>query len=154
MSNARIISKHASISVDSSGNVGIGTTSPLVKSHIAGDTLSTGVRFFKQNTPIAKTAAATLTPAELLNGVITYNGTTATFTLPTGADMDAAILGGNLPIDTAFEFSIVAFSTSNTVTLVASTGMTILAGVNTTALATSTFRVRKTAANTFTVYKV
>ena len=43
-----------------------------------------------QGAPIAKAAAATLTAAELANGIINYNGTASNLTVPLGTDLDAA----------------------------------------------------------------
>ncbi|CAB5229567.1 hypothetical protein UFOVP1563_1, partial [uncultured Caudovirales phage] len=50
-----------------------------------------GQPFFNQAAPTAKTGAATLTGAELLTGIITYNGIAASLTMPLGSALDTAI---------------------------------------------------------------
>ena len=117
-------------------------------------TLTTSdVSYFFQPAPAVKAAAATLTVAELLTGIIRYTGgVAANLTMPTGANIDAGILPG-LPVDTAFEFTIIKTGAA-TVTLVVNTGVTAFGSM---AVATNTsgrFAVRKTAADTFAVYRL
>jgi hypothetical protein len=108
--------------------------------------------YMQQGAQTSKAAAATLTIAELLTGIIQYTGAAASLTLPTGTLIDAGVLAG-LPVDRAFEFIVINTGTG-AATLVAGTGLTLV-GSMAVAIATSArFRVRKTAANTFTVYRV
>jgi len=116
-----------------------------------------------QGAPTAKTTSATLTAAELLTGIITAaQGASgaATYTLPTGTLMDAA-LPANFPVNGSFEFSLVNISTTGgeTATLAAGTGFTIVGNAGTTIATAQTrssvrIRCRKTAANTFVAYVV
>ena len=46
---------------------------------------------FIQGAPTALTAAATVTAAQLANGLFTFNGTAGNLTLPTVADLEAEI---------------------------------------------------------------
>jgi hypothetical protein len=104
-----------------------------------------------QSAPIAKTAAATLTPAELANGIITYNGVAANLTMPLGVDIDAAF--PSMKVNSAFDFFIINLS-ANTATLVANTGSTL---VGAAALATATsanWRVRKSGDGTFVFNRI
>lgn len=111
-----------------------------------------GTVYLRQPAQTTKAAAATLTIAELLTGIIQYTGAAANLTMPTGTLIDAGILAG-LAADRAFEFIVINTSTG-TATLVTATGLTLV-GSMAVAIATSArFRVRKTAANTFTVYRV
>ena len=54
-----------------------------------GDGNLTEIILGTQPAPTAKTAAATLTAAELATGIITYTGAAVALTVPTGADLDA-----------------------------------------------------------------
>ena len=112
--------------------------------------------FAIQPTPSAINASATLTIAQLLTGIITTNSATAVaFTLPTGTLTDAGILGGLLLVDQSFDWSIV--NTGSAVGVITVSGGTnnTLVGSGVLAITTSaTFRTRKTAANTFTTYRV
>ena len=112
--------------------------------------------YASQPTPSAINASATLTIAELLTRIITTNSATAVaFTLPIGTLTDAGILGGFLLIDQSFDWNIVnTGSALGAVTVSGGTGNTLV-GSGVLAITTSaTFRTRKTAANTFTTYRV
>jgi len=112
--------------------------------------------FAIQPTPSAINASTTLTIAQLLTGIITTNSATAVaFTLPTGTLTDAGVLGGFLLVDQSFDWSIVnTGSAVGVVTVSGGTGNTLV-GSGMLAITTSaTFRTRKTAANTFTTYRI
>ena len=75
-------------------------------------------------------AAATITVADLLNGIILGNhtaGATQAYTLPLGADLDAALTSFMIN-GAAFSFTIVNLSAAlvDTITLTANTGITII----------------------------
>ena len=107
--------------------------------------------------PQTATSTATLTTAQVINGWLVANpGTSAaTSTLPTGADIDAAV--PNATIGSTFDLSIINTGTSSgAVTLAVSTGVTdggnavVAIAVTSSAL----FRFRKTADNVFVVYRI
>ena len=138
--------------ITSAGFVGIGSTAPVVSLHVVGDTMTTGVVYKNQPAQASKAAAATLTIAELETGIIQYTGAAATLTLPTGTLIEGG-LPATFPVDMSFDFSVINTG-SGTVTLGTATGLTLV-GAMTTAISTSTmFRVRKTATNTYTVYRI
>ena len=112
--------------------------------------------FSAQPTPSAINASATLTIAQLLTKIITTNSATAVaFTLPTGTLTDAGILGGQLLIDQSFDWSIVnTGSAVGVVTVSGGTGNTLVGSGVLAITASATFRTRKTAANTFTTYRI
>lgn len=111
-----------------------------------------GTIYTRQPAQTTKAAAATLTIAELLTRIIQYTGAAANLTMPTGTLIDAGVLAG-LAVDRAFEFTVVNTGTG-TATIVTATGLTLV-GSMAVALGTSaTFRVRKSAANTFTVIRL
>lgn len=111
---------------------------------------------YRQATPTAKSATATLTIAELLNTIITTSGTTAiSLTLPTGTLADAGITLPSLPIDSYFDWHIINTGTSaGAVTLLAGTTHTIVGNAVVAISASAHFRTRKTAANTFVTYRI
>jgi hypothetical protein len=103
-----------------------------------------------QGAPTSKAAAATLTGAELVTGILNTTGTTYTITLPTGANIEGALtwVANNVSLDWW-----VINTASGTITIAANGNTTL--GALTVATGTSAyFRIRRTAANTFTVYRL
>lgn len=102
--------------------------------------------------PNAVNTSATLTIAQILGQVITSSTAAAvTGTLPTGTVMDA---GSSFNIGDAFDFTVINTGGTNTFTIATATGWT-LTGSMVVALSTSgRFRLHKTAANTFTMYRL
>jgi hypothetical protein len=110
-----------------------------------------------QAAPAAKTGDATLTAAELLGGIVTSTSATAVaLTLPLGSLMDAAISGGNAPVDYSFDWSIINLgSSSGAVTVTPAASGHTYVGSATLAISTShMFRTRKTADDTFVTYRI
>jgi hypothetical protein len=122
----------------------------------------------KQAAPAAKTVSATLTAAELIGGLITGNqgaGAAANYTLPTGTDLETALLAifPGLAADDSFEFNVINLSTvaAEDITLLTAAGWTLsgsMVVVEQTAAnpagSNGLFRARRTAANTYTLYRV
>lgn len=107
--------------------------------------------------PQTATATATLTAAQIINQMLVANpGTSAaTYTLPTGALIDAAV--PNAIVGSTFDLSIVNIGTSSgAVTLAVNTGVTdggnalVAVAVTTSQL----FRFRKTGDGTYVVYRL
>ena len=107
--------------------------------------------------PQTATATATLTAAKIINQMLVANpGTSAaTYTLPTGALIDAAV--PNAIVGSTFDLSIVNIGTSSgAVTLAVNTGVTD-GGNALVAIAVTTsqlFRFRKTGDGTYVVYRL
>jgi hypothetical protein len=107
--------------------------------------------------PQTATATATLTAAQIVNQMLVANPSTsaATYTLPTGALIDAAV--PNATLGSTFDLSIVNTGTSSgAVTLAVSTGVTD-GGNALVAIATTSsqlFRFRKTGDGTYVVYRL
>ena len=120
---------------------------------------SAGVHYFQQPSPTAlvTAGATTLTIAQMLTLIITYNATgTATWTLPTGALTDAGILSGALVVNGSFEWYIINLATgANTVTLAAAaTGHTIVGNTTVAISSQAAFRTVKTATSTYITYRI
>jgi hypothetical protein len=128
-----------------------------------------GNNFFKQAAPAAKTTATTLTAAEILGGLITANqggAAAANYQMPAASAIETAhaalVPGGVLANDDAFDFTLVNISTvaAEDITLTTNTNITLVGGmvVNSndagTSISFGTFRCRRTAANTYSVYRV
>jgi hypothetical protein len=110
--------------------------------------------------PVSVTTAATLTPAQVLNGLILANsGITAasvTYTLPTVADLEL-VLSNSDKVGTAFTFRLVNLGTSSGTAIIATnTGWTITGSLTMTVPVTTgpQFVARKSAAGAWTLYRV
>lgn len=128
--------------------------------------LQSGLR--TQPAPAAKTVSTTLTAAEMLTGIITGNqagGAAATYTLPTGTAWETALLArfGSVSNDDAFDFYVINLSTvaAEDITIAAGTGWTLVGSALVIEQAAGNpggsnghFRARRTAANTYTLYRV
>lgn len=122
----------------------------------------------KQAAPVALTGAAnTISAAGVTNGLITVNGGTAaavTSTLATGTVLDAALIAhfGFFPVDYSVDFRIINISVvaAEDATVTTATGWTLVGNMTVASndavgsISTGVFRARKTAANTFTLYRV
>ena len=103
-----------------------------------------------QGAPTSKAAAATLTGAELVTGILNTTGLTYTITLPTGANIESALswAGNNVALD----WWVV--NTASGVITIGANGNTTLGLLTIAAGVSAYFRIRRTAANTFTVYRL
>ena len=134
------------------GNVGIGTTTAISPLHVVGATVTTGVVYKAQPAQTSKAAAATLTIAELLTGIVQYTGAVATLTLPTGTLIEGGV-PATFPVDMSFDVSVINTGTG-IATLGTATGLTLVGSMAVAIGASGLFRFRKTAANTYTVYRI
>ena len=105
-----------------------------------------------QSAPIAKTTTATLTAAELANGLITYNGTASNLTVPLGTDLDAAFT--SMKVNSSFDFFIINTGGTNAGTVTANTGCTLVGVAAVAANTACNWRVRKTADATYVFYRI
>jgi len=98
-------------------------------------------------------ASMIATAANLLTGIVTATPTTTrSIQLPTGANLDLAT---EWAIGESFDFSLITLA-AFALTITVNTGVTIVGSAATAATsgASARFRVRKTAADTFIVYRV
>ena len=109
--------------------------------------------------PISIAATATLTPAQLVNGLILANNgvtTAQTYTLPTVADLEAVLINSDR-IGTSFDFRVVNLGTSSgTAIIAAGTGWTVSGSLTMTIPVTTGVLLvaRKSAAGAWTLYRV
>jgi hypothetical protein len=103
-----------------------------------------------QGAPTSKAAAATITGAELVTGILNTTGTTYTITLPTGANIEAAQTWWG--VNTCLDWFVINTATG-TITIAAN-GNTTLGALTIPTATSAHFRIRRTAANTFTVYRL
>lgn len=109
--------------------------------------------------PVSITAAATLTPAQVLNGVILANSgvtTTQTYTLPTVALLEATLTNSD-KVGTSFMFRVVNLGTSSgTAVIAAGTGWTISGSLTMTIPVTTgaVMLARKSDVGAWTLYRV
>jgi hypothetical protein len=110
--------------------------------------------------PVTATDSATLTAAQLTNGIILGSPTTtAAYTLPTAANLDALL--ENSHANTSFDFRIINVTGSGVITVTTNTGWSIgssgsqgLMTVAATAGTTRGFRARKTGDSTWALYAI
>ena len=101
--------------------------------------------------PTGIAAATTLTNAQIQGQIISTTGTTYTVTMPLGTTMET--LATWAYTDSGYDFYVVNTATG-IITMAVNTGVTSL-GLLTIAAATSAhFRIRRTAANTFVLYRL
>ena len=104
-----------------------------------------------QGTPATATAAATLTVAQLLSGIVVCSSTPGTQTLPTVALLEATLT--NSKVDAGFEVSFVNTAAS-TLTLAVGTGWTIVGTLTAATNVSALFRARKTGDGVWTLYRI
>ena len=109
--------------------------------------------------PVEVTASATLTAAQVLNGLILANNgvsTSQTYTLPTVALLEADLVNSD-KVGTSFTFRLVNLGTgSGTAIIAAGTGWTISGSLTMTIPITTgaQFVARKSAVGAWTLYRV
>ena len=104
----------------------------------------------RQNNITTKAAAATLTGAEVANGILQYTGGAANLTLPTGTDLQTAV--GSIPIGYAMDW-VVINTGSGAATVVVNTNITAVGSLVVTNGTSARFRIRKTNTNTYVIYR-
>jgi len=113
--------------------------------------VSTGAVVVYQPAPAAISAAATLTNADIQAQIISATGTTYTITMPLGTTLETLITWP--AVNLGYNFTVINTATG-IITMAVNTGVTSL-GLLTIAAATSAqFRIRRTAANTFILYRL
>jgi len=110
--------------------------------------------------PATATDSATLTVAQLTNGIIIGTPTTtAAYTLPLASDVDAAL--SNAKVGSTFDFRVINTTTAGVITMTTNTGWSIGSGgsqglmtIAATAGTVRAFRARKTGDNAWALYAI
>ena len=110
--------------------------------------------------PATAADSATLTVAQLTNGIIIGTPTTtAAYTLPLASDVDAALT--NAKIGSTFDFRVINTTTAGVITVTTNTGWSIGSGgsqglmtIAATAGTVRAFRARKTGDNAWALYAI
>jgi hypothetical protein len=108
---------------------------------------------FVQGAPLALTAAATATAAQLQNGLFTFDGTAGNLTLPTVALLETDMSSAQ-KVNSAFDFFVINLDASDAVTLAVGTGWSIVGAAAVAAATSAHFRARKTGDGTWTAYRI
>ena len=109
---------------------------------------------FVQGAPTALTAAATVTAAQLANGLFTFDGTAGNMTLPTVADLEAYVSSAS-KVDAAFDFFVVNIDGgTDDVTVAIGTGWTLVGAGQVDNGTSGHFRARKTGDGAWTCYRI
>jgi hypothetical protein len=127
-----------------------------------GDGNLSEVQLNTQTTPATATVTATLTTAQLLNGIIlgTPTTTAAAYTLPLATDLDAVVTSAK--VNSSFDFVVVNTNGSGggVITITTNTGWTIGSSGSqglmtvTTAGTAQKYRAVKTGDGTWALYRV
>jgi len=102
-------------------------------------------------TPASLNAAATLTNANIQTQIISTTGTTFTLTMPLGTTLET--LATWAYTNSGYDFYVVN-TASGTITIAVNTGVTSLGGLTIATGVSAQFRIRRTAANTFVLYRL
>jgi hypothetical protein len=116
-----------------------------------GDGNLTEVQLSVQSAPVSKAAAATLTPAELSNGLIQYTGASASLTLPTVADLELLI--SSAKVNSSFDINFINTG-AGTLTIAIGTGWTLVGTITSATLTSAAWRARKTSDTTWALYRI
>lgn len=144
---------------------GIATITSLTSTTLiaAANAFVRGIVVRAQGAPAAKTVTAAISAAELVGGLITTTGVTgpSVHQLPTGTLIDAEIPG--IATGDSFDFTIINTGTgaSDDATITVNTDVTIVGNPTIGSLTdatiisgSGTFRARRSAANTYVVYRI
>jgi hypothetical protein len=101
--------------------------------------------------PTGIAAATTLTNANIQGQIISATGTTYTITMPLGTTMETLATWAATNI--AYDFYVIN-TASGTVTMAVNTGVTSLGTLTIATGVSAHFRIRRTAANTFVLYRL
>jgi hypothetical protein len=110
--------------------------------------------------PVTATDSATLTTAQLTNGIIIGTPTTtAAYTLPLASDLDAFL--NNAKVGSSFDFRVINTTTAGVITVTTNTGWTIgssgsqgLMTIAATAGTVRSFRARRLGESSWALYAI
>jgi hypothetical protein len=103
--------------------------------------------------PTSIAAATTLSAAQVAASIINTTGTTYTVTLPAGSALDTYFSGAPA-VNIGFNFTVINTASGTITIAVGATGMTSLGTLTVTTGVSANFRLRRTAANTYILYRL
>jgi hypothetical protein len=104
--------------------------------------------------PAAISAAATLSNADIQAQIISATGTTYTITMPLGTTLDTLANWGTTNFtNIGYDFFVIN-TASGTITMAVNTGVTSLGSLTIAIGASAHFRIRRTAASTYVLYRL
>ena len=101
--------------------------------------------------PATISTTATLTNADIQAQIINTTGTTYTVTMPLGTTLEAITTWVGSSI--GYDFTVIN-TASGTITIAANTGVTTLGALTIATGESAQFRIRRTAASTFVLYRL
>ena len=143
------VTGHAQIMAGPGASLLFYTNSDLSSTNERARITDVGNQIDYQPAESAQNTSVTLTAANLQAQIITSNAA-VTLTLPTGTGLEGYTSG--MATDTAVEVTFIA-TTANAITIGAN-GNTTVGNLTVSGNTSGTFRFRKTATNTFTVYRI
>jgi hypothetical protein len=132
-------------------NGGSGATERIRIDSAGNAQLSTGAVMPYAPAPTGIAAATTLTNANIQGQIISATGTTYTITMPLGTTMETLATWATTNI--AYDFFVIN-TASGVITMAVNTGVTSLGSLTVSIGASAHFRIRRTAANTFVLYRL
>jgi hypothetical protein len=114
-------------------------------------TFGTGAVVVYAPAPASITTTATLTNANLQAQLISTTGTSYTVTMPTGTTLNTLVTW--YKVDVGYDFSVIN-TASGTITMAVNTGVTSLGALTITTGTSARFRIRRTAASTYVLYRI
>jgi hypothetical protein len=111
----------------------------------------TGANVVWAPAPAAISAATTLTNANIQAQIINTTGTSYTVTMPLGTTMETLVPWA--AVNLGYDFRVIN-TASGTITIAVNTGVTSLGGLTIATGVSAEFRIRRTAANTFILYRL
>jgi hypothetical protein len=119
-----------------------------------------GRLYIKQATPQTATGTASLTDAQMIGGILVGTpAATATYTVRTGTQLEAA-LGGDIANDDSFDLTVINLgSAGDIITMAVASGITFVGSVTiddpgADIPSSGTFRFRRVSANVFVAYRL
>jgi hypothetical protein len=101
--------------------------------------------------PATVSTTATLANADIQAQIINTTGTSYTVTMPLGTTLETLATWSTTNI--GYDFTVIN-TASGTITIAANTGVTTLGGLTLATGTSAQFRIRRTAANTFVLYRL
>jgi hypothetical protein len=139
------------MTLDASGNLGIGTTTPVSLLDVNGTSLFRNTQYGYQPAPTSLATNTTLSVAQLLTQIIVLTGS-LTITMPTGTTLDSG-LPANFPTNGSFDFTLID-TDAGACNLAGNTGVTLVGSGNMDVNSSASFRLRKTGTATYVVYRL